>query len=91
MTGLAQNEPVADEDFVYFHDAKEAIRCFMDCCDQWIYSFDGAAALDINGVMPVIKLYRSKPRQQLTLLREVKAFAAGVLQYRNEQKLKNAK
>ncbi|MDP3876019.1 MAG: DUF1799 domain-containing protein [Methylobacter sp.] len=84
-------EPPEIEAFEYWHECDEAVRCYMDVHGQWLYSFDGIAGINIQGMMPIIALYQPDEKKRLELFREVKAFASGVLQWINEQREKARK
>lgn len=80
------------EPFYYWPEGHDAVVIMTEyCADQWREGFNGISSLDLAAVMPVIQLFRKKRTAQLILLEEVKAFAAGVLKYINEQRKQSAK
>ncbi|MDI1278074.1 DUF1799 domain-containing protein [Methylobacter sp.] len=80
----------SEDPFEYWEDAHEAIQCFRQyLSDQWIYNFNGPAALDVSQALGIIEKLHRKPARQLRLLEEVKAFANGVLTHFYEQQKKS--
>ena len=78
-----------DAGFEYWAEGHEAVMCFCRyLSDQWIYSFGGAAALDVKQALAVIGCLHKKPAKQLRRLEEVKAFAGGVLMFIREKQEK---
>jgi hypothetical protein len=84
-------EAIYDDEnpFIYFHDAHDAIACFIHYLqDQWVYRFNGMsstiASLNAGVALDVIARLRRKPQEQLAMLADVQAFAAGVMMVINK-------
>lgn len=91
IIGLPIREPEESsvKDCCYWYDGNDAIQLFFDCSDQWREGFGGISAFDMNVVLGLIPFYCTKKPEQLQLYRDVRAFAAGVLQHIVEQRDKN--